>query len=452
MPSWGWHALFMLVALGICLCFLFFKPGQNGNDLKGHHDYLAHIKQNPWDPFGYTSLESWHPPTYYYFGALFDSVVAPLHVKGLSGRRLLSIALYLIYIHFGLRTLRMFLSGSSLIIASILLVVWPSNAELATRFNSDSAVFPIYAAAQFYVARGFLKGCGSDYCRAIAVSLLGLALKTSALAPLFLALVGVSCGLLAGRVRIPADARQRTRWELAIVACLLIGATINGSRWLYYQAYDIQLPIKHIGGRGPDPLPLREISAFNPLSLLASPLSVGAPRSNSALEFAFKTALFTEHPSLGTYRVALGRAWVALVLAQLLMLIVLVAQKCASAIRSLKASQAAAEPLARSARNLAARLAPPDAWPLLIMLAVPVASLVAFTWVKQWFVCANYRFVQPSIVAWIILLVLPLEPSGLTAAASPRVQRFARLGCYALLYWALVSMIFKIFLLNRGWT
>jgi len=449
------HIALMLVSCLVAVCFLVLRPDDASNDFHGHLAYLNHIQREPFSPFGYTGRESWHPPTYYYLAALSEHLGAWFGLRPLKGARIFSIVLYLTYLHFGLRTFRLLFTGRVLWCASLLFIAWPSNFEMSTRINSDSAVIPVYAAVQFYLIRSVLRGDRKDSLRALAVSFVGLVFKTSALVPVAIACLVTTGMFVVARARNPQALQGiRPRWGVTLLCVFLLCVGINCSRLIVYQWQGIEASALHLGGKRPNPLSAANLMALRPWRLVENPFAELSPARCSAAEYAFKTAIFTEQPWLGKGRF-LGRIWIVLVLFQLLVTGVCFARRApvygGRALMWIRQRRSNAHICAGVQRETGAvdrgrEGAELVRWAVLLGLALfPVMALLVFSWKQNWTVCGSYRFVHASLVAWIGLLLMPASTLPDERREGNFLSYLGWLGAFALTTWALVCLLLKLF-------
>lgn len=460
----GWpkfHVTLLLVSLLVAVCFLFLRPDGASNDFQGHLAYLRHIQSSPWSPFEYTGRESWHPPTYYYVAAFSERMGSWAGLKPLKGARILSIVLFLLYIHFGLRTFRLLFRGRILWCASLLFVVWPSNFEMSTRINSDSALIPIYAAVQFYLIRAALQGDLKDCFRALCASFVGLIFKTSALVPVALACLTTVVMFAITRARNPEVLQGlRARWGFMVVLTFLVCVGINCSRLLVYTWQGIDASTFHLGGNRPNPLTVSELMALRPWRLFEDPFVELSPWRCSAAEYAFKSAIFTEQPWLGKGKF-LGRMWTVVAFLQLVVVgIYLVRRAPSLAGRAMRlfarcyVHGRTDVPLPGEKDTSESTVADAEfvRWAILLPLALlPVAALLVFAWRQHWTVCGSYRFVHASLVAWIALLLMPAYTLFDDRCERPTLSRVAWLGAFTLMVWGIACLFLKMFRPFIGW-
>ena len=456
------HTALLLVAFGIAICFLFLRPDNTSNDFNGHVAYLNHLQLQPLDPFSYTGRESWHPPTYYYLAAFAEEIGSRIGLSPLKGARVFSVVLFVLYIHFALRTFRLLFDGRTLWCASVLFIVWPSNYEMSTRLNSDVVLFPVYAAVQFYLLRSVLLGDIQDSLRALCISFGGLLFKTSALVP-----VAEACLVTAGMciVLLRRDPHKLkgvlSRWGPTLLLTIVVSVCVNCSRPIVYKLYGIDRPVSHLGGKKSQPLSLTSLAAFRPWRVWENPFSDFNFTRCTAVEFAFKTALFTEQHSLGKGKF-LGRMWIVLVFFQLLVAGIYLARRipvCARRgigwVRGATISRRSSECSERMPVEMEGR-GTNDAELLrcgmLVVLALfPVMAILVFAWKQNLTVCSNYRFVQASLVAWVGLLFMPAYNFMGKHGTQSIGERVAWYGGFTLMTWGIVCVLLKIFHPILGW-
>ena len=456
------HTALLAVALSVAVVFLFLRPDTVSNDFGGHLAYLNHIRQEPLSPFGYTGRESWHPPTYYYLTAISEQVGSWLGLRPLRGARLFSIFLYVLYVHFALRSFHLLFQGRMWWCASLLFIAWPSNYELSSRLNSDAALLPIYSAVQFYVLRSVLAANLQDSLRALSVSCVGLLFKTSALVPLAVASVftaGLSVWL---RIRPPEKVSRVSRlWMPGLIVTFLLCVSVNISRPVAYWWSGSRQTVSHLGGQQSRVLNTTQLLAFRLWNTWDNPFSDFRYNRSSALEFAFKSALFTEQPSMGKGKF-LGRMWVVLILFQFLIVFVALARYAPGVVRrSLRLGEPSQSPPRvlwdeaeskfgtgeSDSRNYALLR-----WGVLAVLALlPIVGLLVFTWKQNLVVCSNFRFVQASLVAWIGLLLMPAYGCKNDCQRRALLGRIGWLGAFTITTWGIVCLLLKAFRPWLGW-
>lgn len=456
------HTALLAVALSVAVVFLFLRPDTVSNDFGGHLAYLNHIRQEPLSPFGYTGRESWHPPTYYYLTAISEQVGSWLGLRPLRGARLFSIFLYVLYVHFALRSFHLLFQGRMWWCASLLFIAWPSNYELSSRLNSDAALLPIYSAVQFYVLRSVFAANLQDSLRALSVSCVGLLFKTSALVPFAVAsvfTVGLSGWL---RMRSPERLHRVSRlWIPALIVTFLLCVSVNMSRPVAYWWSGIRHKVSHLGGQQRHVLNATQLLAFRPSNAWENPFSDPRYNKSSALEFAFKSALFTEQPSMGRGKF-LGRMWVVLILFQFFIVFVALVRCAPGVVRRglmlLERSKAAGRLIWDEDENKLSEDYPEGRkpallrWGILAVLALlPIIGLLVFTWKQNWVVCSNFRFVQASLVAWIGLLLMPAYGCTNDCQRGALLGRIGWLGAFTITTWGIVCLLLKAFRPWLGW-
>ena len=448
--------LFVIAALS-SLWMLHIRPDAMGNDFSGHKAYLQHLQNNPFDPFAYTNHESWHPPTYYYIAGVAAKIGEALGWSAVKGARLISAILYLIYIYFGFLSLRLFLSGWALVASSVLLIAWPSNLELATRVNSDAAIYPIYAATQYYVMRAFLSDRFNDCMRALAISFVGLAFKSSALVPVSIAAVATGCWLIINCRSWRHRKFISRRTICALVGLFCIGVSINASRFISAKFLGTPISPFYLGGVRTEVFSFFDLLALRPYRLIETPFSQPPFIGSSVMEFALRTAVFTEYPFFTQYRV-LAQVLIAGIVLQLVTIAIYLISLVPAVIRWLRSRCVRACASAASSEDLACHRGDSGAADqeclgvliLLMLVSIAVGSLLVFTLLRHWIVCANYRFVQPSIIAWIALVFLPLQGSWRRSKRGAGLWMLWYLGATVLTLVALAIFLLKISLLVSG--
>lgn len=204
----------------------------------GHLDYIHYITENLSLPNPSTGWEYHQPPLYYITAAAVEKSASILGVFNTNKLlQFLSLIFYAVFCYFGFRILALFFEGRLLVLATALLLFWPSGFVHAIRIGNDIMYYALFLAGLYYTVSWFQKtrrdGTGGpDFIKASVIA--GLALITKATAA---ALFGIM-GILMIVIWIPSRRKLELvlKWKVVFIAGLLGLAVSYGDNLYSYMS------------------------------------------------------------------------------------------------------------------------------------------------------------------------------------------------------------------------
>lgn len=375
-------AAIIAAGFGYYALWLHFRPNLTyTNDVNEHISYIRYMVWQWMRPYDYNGGENWHPPLYYFIAArVFDLFRAWGLINPLTAVRLLSLALYSVFCIYGVRTLRESVEAENLAYyaGSILMVFWPVGMIMATRINNDVAVYAVWAAAFYYLARWHRTGDVSCLYLACGLTELTLMIKSNGYV---LACIVASCMTW-------AVVSKRLAWRQLFVACALLvgGMAANAGRLVYKKICCGQDAAGlHFGGNRWEPVSFHHFAYVDVWDMAVHPF-VMLGNEPSFWNYFLKSMLYGEfewqHQGVLMFLPA------AL---NLLLLAFLIITFCGMVI-SLRKQRCRGELL-----------------PYLASVAIPLAAMIAFMAMKRFSACQDFRFVLPMLIPLVMLFVRGME-------------------------------------------
>lgn len=232
-----WTGLMASAGLALYL-YWFVATGvrQYSQDLGGHLDYISIIALKMKIPRPLACWSCFHPPLYYSIEA--GLLWATNFIRGfdpINILRLSNIVLYCSFLFFTLKMLRRLIPPSLAYYMAVALVVcYPSGVFTSARIDSNSMVHAAYAACAYFLVAWLQDGRMKQLAIMLALAGLALATRTNALVLLPLIGLAVIYQLYRRSVNIRTLLRSGMLWLGVLV--LVVGATANFGRNIYFKA------------------------------------------------------------------------------------------------------------------------------------------------------------------------------------------------------------------------
>lgn len=260
------------------------------NDIWGHQAYIKHMLSNGLAPHEYRGQESWHPPTYYAVAAWFIDIL-PSAVEESSKLRVLSLLFYVVFIIYGLRTLRLvhptqdinFYAGAALII------FWPSGVHTATNITNDVMLYAAWSVAFYHLVKWWQAGGEGIPMAACMATAIAFMVKSNAV--VMLLTVGVCVLVQLVRRKIMWGALWGVQ-GIKLLGILLVALMINGWRQVIMLWQGQPFLPKQFGEVGRDKYDLEHFLGFDVGSFIESVFAF--PEDPAFLNYFLKTLIFWE--------------------------------------------------------------------------------------------------------------------------------------------------------------
>lgn len=364
-------AMVLLYIMGALasLAFLYLSPNILWtNDFYDHARYIAAAAENwPVGALDYSGRESWHPPLYYILMGLVLKVSGKIGVISPDATlHFVAFFTYLLFIVYGLRTCKRWLSGPYFLMAGAMVVFWPSALLRSLTINNDVLLNTVSAAFLYYISCWWQEGTRRAFVKAALCVCIGLMIKTSALTLVYVLLVVMALRWFLAK-------RLHPEWLIAF-ALIAVGMAGNLARPLYHVLLEKPQPFQmHLGEQSsfsPTPERLFSVGVSN---ILRNPMP-DIPK-DTVPEFLVKTAVFSEWGS-----------WTRNTLTPLLPIcFALLGLTCLIHL------------LMQDAHRLIHRA------PIAAAFFAYVLAIYGFYLLKQWLVCADFRFIYPVLIPFSIL-------------------------------------------------
>jgi len=275
----------VIVSAIISLHYLYISTNDvETNDLSWHINYTMYVAQNWLTPYNYTVSTGSHPPLYYYFAAVTLRVDEMLiGLPNGTALRFLSWVFFLVFNSFNLLTLRRTgLTGAGYYASAALLLLWPGNAHLASKINSEIMYYAVAAMSFYYIIAWYQEGRQRDLMVALIVTGVALMVRTNAV--IIFSLIGLLMLVTMFRGRLPLRNFFTVEWVKTgaiVLLCLLVGF---GGIFIHHDAPNNFMPAK---------------STFFPLMHFLSPRYALDTAFNTwnhgFVEYFLKTSMFGEY-------------------------------------------------------------------------------------------------------------------------------------------------------------
>jgi len=387
-------AVILIAGLGYFSLWLHLRPNlAYTNDIYKHITYIRYLLTQWMRPYEYNGGESLHPPFYYWVAACIYSLFnAPGLINPLTALRVFSLALYLTFCIYGLRTLRESVAQENFAYYAgcLLLVFWPVGMIMATRINNDIALYAAWAATFYYLARGYRMRDLSCLCIAIALTGLTLMIKSN----------GYVLAGLTGSCIVYASFAGRIAWQQMIkskngilaFAFLLLSIMVNIGRLIYKKTrYGVDETHLHFGFERNNSASFYHFVYFDIRDFVLHPF-VTFSNEPSFLNYFLKTMLYGEFTwQYPDYLILLPGA------INLILLAFLIITFCGIALT-----------LAQNHSRFG------DLLPYFAGVLIPLMGVAAFMIAKHWVVCQDFRYALPMLIPLVILFVRGIESIRIT--------------------------------------
>lgn len=152
------------------------------NDIGWHLNYINYVSQNWLTPYNYSSWTSNHPPLYYYIAAATIRLnEAFIGLDYLTALRFLSWVFFLLFHTFNLLILRRAgFTGIGYYACVALLLLWPGNAHLPSKINSEAMYYAMAAISFYYTIIWHQEGTQRHLMKAIIFAGIAFIVRTNA--------------------------------------------------------------------------------------------------------------------------------------------------------------------------------------------------------------------------------------------------------------------------------
>lgn len=261
------------VGLGKGICAIFFISvlfhawqqhrmgyGQFANDWDGHVDYVRAISARLSWPAPYEGWVFYHPPLFYTLLAIVQRVASALGTFNVMVTvRFASFACYVGFLYYGVRTMALMIQDVRVRTwSAALFLFWPVSLLLGGRIDSHSLFYALYAASLYFLLLGLKTRSPRQVLLSLAIAGGALAIRSNTL--VLFAIHGVVLLDLLWRERQewpPLKAWLRMRGLRLVVVLIVVGASLNFGRSLYYRIYENRaepLVVGNLYGNHPDTL------------------------------------------------------------------------------------------------------------------------------------------------------------------------------------------------------
>jgi Ca2+/Na+ antiporter len=379
----GFRTAALFVAAFIYYMFwLHYRPNNTPtNDLWSHLAYIRYMSTGWMRPYDYWGHEYWHPPVYYFVAGMIKQLAETLGFNWITAVRFFSVPLLLICCIFGVRTLREAHQEKDALyyLGVFLILFWPLSLLMATRVNNDIALYATWSAAFYYLMRWYNHQQSRDLQKMFIMLGLSFMIKTNAL--LIAAVAGA----------VMAYALCRKRWHIRVlcerpvltgIGILAFGLLVNIGRVIFtYFSHKEHSYRSHLGEIGDHVMTWKKALSFDLSHYLAWPYNkiFGEP---TFLNNLTKTMLFSEYSwRLAPFAKPVTIAFLTFLLMTLTLTFI-------------------------SIRLKKRRF--DDVAPYLIAIIIPTIGLLIFTILRKMSVCQDFRFIFPSLIAYISLFIMGL--------------------------------------------
>lgn len=175
--SWVFTGLF---ALGIALRMVYFgvtPPDVRGHDLGDHYGYVIYMAEHWLPPTIDKAMGGafFHPPLYYYLGAITHQISLIFSPNGALSQLALQVLSFLlsgVYLAFGLKTIQFVFSQVFqpkdstrdhfhqfvFVAVGLIFVTWPSAIIHSVRIGNDPLIYALFAISLYYIVHWYRQG------------------------------------------------------------------------------------------------------------------------------------------------------------------------------------------------------------------------------------------------------------------------------------------------------
>jgi hypothetical protein len=425
--SWLWGVLAVLlyfairrdlgsrtsVLLSLCLLYTGYWYGFHSdyaytNDMMYHVKYVRFLQHDITGYLRYLGEEHWHPPSYYMLAAAYLNLIEYLtRIDTFPALRLLSVPMFIAYMLYSLRTLRLVRQGEGLhyFLCCLLILFWPLAVLMGARISNDLLMYMLWSMFFFYLVRWQLQHATRDLYLTLLMVGLTFMVKTNAFILLGVTGCCVLRMLLIGQMRWPQLLAPRM-WQC--YAFIVLGIAFNLSRslvsWLLYGGSPV-----YLGMGWEEDMPLSRVFSFDLGYYLAHPYITPYDVFNQpdAANHFLKTLLYGEF------------GWKLIPLAQgmNILLLAFIVATCVGVIYGCRQRLLVWKMLYLN----------------LVSIALSVAASVIFLIIKDSMLCMDARFIFPFIVPLVLLYASALD--ALKLSVSPVLRST---------YWVAVAIGFLL--------
>ncbi len=328
--------------------------------------------------FDYLGQEYWHPPLYHLVAGRLYAIAVNFTSDPLFAVRILSVVLYSGFVVLGLSSLgtTMQRKGLPFIVASLLIIFWPSCSFFCSRINNDIAFYAAWVAVLYNLTKWWEFSSATSLSAAIAALGVSFMIKTTSVVP-----ASVLFLLVAFRLRNGfRGANLLNRRLFSGIFILMFGLLVNMSRPIYNKINDIPADQMQLGGTSEFHPPLSHYLEFNLSSYLSAPIPEIWNSNVPFMNYVSHSALYDESFSVSKkagFQLNLAfLAWIGMTL--LLCLAVNRARWTALV-------------------------------PHVTVAIVSILALCVFTILKHMSACQNFRFVYPMLISLVTIYAAGLD-------------------------------------------
>ncbi len=356
------------------------------NDVFGHIHYLMYMVTHWLRVLDFQGGEHFQPPLYYLVASWAFKAVRYTPINPLTAVRFLSLLFYMVFCLYALRTLREAVDTRKLSyrVGALLIVFWPVGIIMATRISNDIMLYALWSAIFYYTARWHRRNECSSLWRAIA--LLGVAFMVKSTSVVLAAIIAAVMlhAWRAGQWRME---QLRQKPAFAAFGVLLLGIIVNLSKLVYMRLrHGKDVSDLHFGKGAETEWTLGSFARLDWGDYTVWPF-VDDFRNIEFPAYFLKTMLY------GEFKWPMKEGWSFLPFAMNYGLLALLVITLLGIAVSFLRRDPTMRPLA----------------PHLAGVLISVAAVIAFTMIKRWAVCQDFRFVLPMLVPLVVLFVHAAE-------------------------------------------
>lgn len=240
LPALWRHFSYPLIAIAqaglFCCLWVFVRSSYTSyaTDIMGHIEYIRFLQTHYSIPKPFDGWLFYNPPLYYMLAALADSLGALFSSEDFMGARLLSIVCVMVFQFYGLLLLKAVITQRAIQwLCGAVFVFWPLFRALIGRINCEIMLYPLWAAALYYLFAWYRYQRLNDLVKSLLLCAVMFLVKTSAIVPL------LTVGAIVSHV-IFFQHRLTFRYflnrKILLCATLILAAIgCNFGRTLYYK-------------------------------------------------------------------------------------------------------------------------------------------------------------------------------------------------------------------------
>ena len=251
---WGIDALsciLFLVWATVSLHYIHISNNYAYTNDVGSHIYRVKFMASHWlEPYGYSGWEAHHPPAYYYIAAVGLKVCNAFGViPRLTMLRFMSWVFYVVFSMYSLRALNLSrLPKFSYHLCAMLFLLWPAGFHLASKINSESLYYALYAIAFYHILKWYEQGKKRHLMKALLWAGASITVRTGGIIILTIVAALVIIALFRRRILLRDFF---TKGWIGVGIFLLLCMVINMGKVIFYHyplanhlgdAYALQAP------------------------------------------------------------------------------------------------------------------------------------------------------------------------------------------------------------------